>query len=75
MKAGSPIDILGSYEPESEVAVTVSFPQVDGWEATVWGRGCRRGGGLALAENQRVRLGLRLPGPEAGAGPGGEGLP
>lgn len=36
MKVSSLIDILESYYPDDEVAVTVVFPQVDGWEVTSW---------------------------------------
>lgn len=36
MKVSSLIGILESYHPNGEVAVTVAFPQVDGWEVTSW---------------------------------------
>ena len=36
MKVSSLIGILESYHPNDEVAVTVAFPQVDGWEVTSW---------------------------------------
>lgn len=36
MKVSSLIGILESYHPNDEVAVTVAFPQIDGWEVTSW---------------------------------------
>ena len=36
MKVSSPFGVLESYHPNDEAAVTVAFPQIDGWEVTSW---------------------------------------
>lgn len=36
MKASSLFGVSESYRPNDEVAVTVAFPQIDGWEVASW---------------------------------------
>lgn len=64
MKVSSLIDILESYYPDDEVAVTVAFPQVDGWEVTSWDVvACDEEGSPAL-KIQVYGADFDYPGPE-----------